>query len=125
MIDQQSAVNETVIDKIKRIISSFIKNNNKDNYRVGRTVAFIIFWLGLLASIIGLGTIIVSAFLMLIEPDTVRTAWGGLQPNYTKWAYIGSLITGVSIMVSGLLSALMGQLAIAIFDMSRKIQSTE
>ena len=122
MVDQQNTANETVIDKTKRMIASFIKNNNKNNYRVGRTVAVIMFWIGLLASIIGLGTIIVSAFLMLIEPATIRTNWG-FVPNHARWAYVGTMITGVSIAISGLLSALVGQLSVAIFDMSRKIQS--
>ena len=121
MNNEQSAVNETVIDKTKKMISHFIKNPSQNNYRVGRTIALIIFWLGLFASIIGFGTVLVSVFLMVIEPDTVRTTWG-VMPNHARWAYVGTMITGVSIAISGLLSALMGQLSVAIFDMSRKIQ---
>jgi hypothetical protein len=92
------------------------------NYRAGRAIAIFIFWIGVISVIVGLGTVLVSAFLMLIEPDTVRTNWG-FVPNYARWAYVGTMITGVSIAISGLLSALVGQLSVAIFDMSRKIQS--
>jgi hypothetical protein len=97
-----------------------VKNTSENNYRLGRVVAIVIFWLGVIAAIIGFGTVLVSAFLMFIEPDTVRTNWG-VVPNHGRWAYIGTMITGVSFAIPGLLSALMGQLAVAIFDMSRKI----
>jgi len=103
-------------------ISSLINNTSGNNYRLGRAVAIVIFWIGTIAAIVGFGTVLVAAFLMFIEPDTMRTNWG-FAPNHGRWVHIGTMITGVSIAIPGLLSALAGQLAVAIFDMSRKIQS--
>jgi len=106
----------------KTHIFRLIKKISNKNYRIGRTIAIFIFWIGLISAIVGFGTVLVSAFLMLIEPDMVRTNWG-FVPNHARWAYIGTMITGISIAISGLLSALVGQLSVAIFDMSRKIQN--
>lgn len=115
---------DTTIVKGKTPVSNFVKNPVGNNYRVGRAIAIVIFWLGVIAAIIGFGTVLVSGFLTLIEPDTVRTNWG-FVPNHTRWAYVGTMISGVSIAIPGLLSALTGQLAVAIFDMSRKIQNPD
>lgn len=101
----------TTSDQVKstfKTVQSGISETDK-SYKIGYAVAVAISWIGIALVVVGL-IVAVGGF------------FGALTLNFSLYSSILSTTPGLSLSLTGLGIVLSGQLARAIFDMSRTIQ---